>query len=199
MFDPVKYWNDRYAAGGTSGAGSFNKLAEFKAEIVNDFIKKNLINTVLELGCGDGNQLSLLECPLYKGVDISKYAIQLCKERFENDLSKKFCLMSEFDYSKAELVLSLDVLFHVVDDDEFEQYIKLLFSSSKRYVMIYASDKDSNEPYSHFRTKAFSDYIKNTYKQWYLKEFIKNKYPYEEAYPFTTSVSDFFIYEKIDI
>lgn len=30
-----EYWEQRYAGGGTSGAGSYGKLAEFKAEIIN--------------------------------------------------------------------------------------------------------------------------------------------------------------------
>ena len=31
-----KYWEKRYIAGGNSGAGSYGKLAEFKAEVLND-------------------------------------------------------------------------------------------------------------------------------------------------------------------
>jgi hypothetical protein len=34
------YWEQRYRQGGTSGAGSFRRLAEFKAETLNDFVAR---------------------------------------------------------------------------------------------------------------------------------------------------------------
>jgi hypothetical protein len=42
-------WEERYAVGGSSGVGSYGKFAEFKADA-------NKINTIIEFGCGDGNQ-----------------------------------------------------------------------------------------------------------------------------------------------
>src|SRR5215207_6091130 len=53
------YWITRYATGGNSGAGSYNKLAEYKAEVLNDFVKRHNVESVIEYGCGDGNQLKL--------------------------------------------------------------------------------------------------------------------------------------------
>jgi hypothetical protein len=35
------YWKTRYEAGGNSGDGSYNHLAEFKAEILNAFVSEN--------------------------------------------------------------------------------------------------------------------------------------------------------------
>ena len=34
-FDHISYWETRYASGGNSGAGSYNKDAEAKAEYIN--------------------------------------------------------------------------------------------------------------------------------------------------------------------
>jgi hypothetical protein len=34
------YWDKRYKTGGNSGTGSYNNIAEFKAKIVNDLLKK---------------------------------------------------------------------------------------------------------------------------------------------------------------
>ena len=50
-----EYWEQRYSMGGTSGAGSYDKLAEFKVEVINSFMKKYQISSVIEFGCGDGN------------------------------------------------------------------------------------------------------------------------------------------------
>ena len=38
MFNSRKYWNNRYAKGGTSGEGSYNHLAQFKGDVINNFI-----------------------------------------------------------------------------------------------------------------------------------------------------------------
>ncbi len=54
-----KYWTQRYAEGGNSGAGSYGKFARFKAEVINKFVSEREIKSVIEFGCGDGNQLKL--------------------------------------------------------------------------------------------------------------------------------------------
>ena len=59
------FWEQHYAQGGTSGAGSYGKYAEFKADILNRFVQENSVRSVIEFGCGDGNQLSLARYPSY--------------------------------------------------------------------------------------------------------------------------------------
>jgi SAM-dependent methyltransferase len=78
----VDYWIKRYKTGGNSGAGSYNRLAEFKAEVVNSFVKNNNVQTVIEFGCGDGNQLKYLDIPHYLGYDVSPDAVEYCKKVF---------------------------------------------------------------------------------------------------------------------
>jgi len=46
------YWIKRYANGGNSGVGSNSRLQDYKADYINDFIKKNSITTVLDMGDG---------------------------------------------------------------------------------------------------------------------------------------------------
>ncbi|MDR0569556.1 MAG: class I SAM-dependent methyltransferase [Spirochaetaceae bacterium] len=88
------YWERRYAEGGNSGAGSYNRLAAFKAEMLNAFVRDNNIQTVMEFGCGDGNQLSLARYPRYTGFDVSETAVKLCKNRFKGDATKTFYLLN---------------------------------------------------------------------------------------------------------
>src|SRR5438270_10704846 len=57
------YWNRRYVAGGTSGAGSYGRLARFKADVLNAFVAESGIASVIEFGCGDGAQLALSNYP----------------------------------------------------------------------------------------------------------------------------------------
>jgi hypothetical protein len=51
-FSSNSYWEARYGAGGSSGAGSYGRLAAFKAAFVNAFVADNHIRSVLDLGCG---------------------------------------------------------------------------------------------------------------------------------------------------
>ena len=57
------YWEERYARGGNSGAGSYNRLAEFKAEYLNRFVSEHEIKTVIEFGSGDGGPLRQASYP----------------------------------------------------------------------------------------------------------------------------------------
>ena len=84
-FDSKKYWETRYSKGGDSGGGSYGQLAEFKAHIINQFVKKNDIKTIIEWGCGDGNQLTYMNYPDYIGFDVSKTVVFNCFEKFKDD------------------------------------------------------------------------------------------------------------------
>src|ERR1700709_2154006 len=77
-----QYWDARYKTGGNSGAGSYNDLAKFKAEVLNDFVKQHQVRTVMEFGSGDGAQLALAEYPHYIGLDVSPAAIARCEKLY---------------------------------------------------------------------------------------------------------------------
>lgn len=194
------YWENRYARGGNSGAGSYNNLALFKASVLNNFIKKNNINKVIEWGSGDCNQLSLENFKNYIGYDVSQTAINKCKEKFINDKSKTFIYINanfKNNY-KAELSISLDVIYHLLEDNVFNLYMQNLFNSSNKYVCIYSSNIDMKWA-THVRHRKFTDWI-NKYmsNNWKIKEYIPNKYPFDPKNSDLTSFADFYIYEKID-
>lgn len=194
-----KYWDERYLKGGNSGAGSYNKLAEFKADVINDFIVKNGIESVIEWGCGDGNQLSLFQCPTYIGIDVSKTAIEKCKERYKNDTEKIFYEKQAYHQARTfDLSLSLDVIYHLVEDDVFSDYMDNLFHSSKKYVCIYASNTEEqiSTYVPHVRHRRFTDYIQNHFPDWMLYVHIPNAYPYDPGDPSNTSFSEFYIFQK---
>lgn len=194
-----QYWEDRYKEGGNSGAGSYNNLAYFKAEILNQFIISNNIHDVIEFGCGDGNQLSLAKYPKYIGLDVSRKAIQICTKRFNEDQSKSFFIYDTTAFTdnhgvfKVDLALSLDVIYHLIEDSVFEPYMKHLFQSAKRFVIIYSSNFDDSQRF-HERDRKFTDWVERHIKEWELKEVIKNKFPEDPNNPEATSKADFFIY-----
>ena len=84
------YWEKRYKYGGNSGAGSYNLIANYKASFINEFIAKYKIEKLLDYGCGDGNQASLINVSSYLGIDVSNTAIEICKQKFENQINKNF-------------------------------------------------------------------------------------------------------------
>jgi hypothetical protein len=45
-FSSTEYWEQRYQSGGNSGSGSYNHLADFKANFINDFITKYNVHSV---------------------------------------------------------------------------------------------------------------------------------------------------------
>lgn len=140
-----QYWEQRYVSGGDSGVGSYDKFAHFKAEVINAFVSDNEIETVIELGCGDGNQLSLATYPKYIGFDVSQTAIDRCRQLYASDSSKTFKLMKDLDGETADLSLSLDVIYHLVEDEVFESYMLGLFEASDQHVIIYSSNTENDK------------------------------------------------------
>jgi hypothetical protein len=195
----LRYWETRYASGGTSGAGSYGKFSEFKADILNKFVDENNVLSVIEFGCGDGNQLLLARYPRYSGYDVSKNAIELCVRKFSRDQSKSFRLMNDYGGETADLSLSLDVIYHLIEDDVYELYMRRLFSAAKRHVIIYSingsSDLGTNSP--HVKPRKFTDWVEKNATSWSLVCHIPNRYPYKGDHT-RGSFADFYIYDKRD-
>lgn len=189
------YWIERYAAGGDSGAGSYNHLAEFKADVINSLVTQYDIKSVIELGCGDGNQLHYANYPSYLGIDISPAAIAQCAAAFAADSSKKFMLLGDYRGEQAELALSLDVIYHLVEDQVFDQYMQTLYHSASRFIIIYSSNMDAavDSKTPHIRHRHFSRWITDSAPNWLLIAHIPNRYPYNGDHTETT-FSDFYIY-----
>ena len=76
------FWERRYAGGGSSGPGSYGTMAQGKANFLDAFVQSSNVQSIIEFGCGDGNQLSLARYPRYIGLDVSRSAIGLCRSRF---------------------------------------------------------------------------------------------------------------------
>jgi len=202
-FNSEAYWQGHYAEGGNSGPGSYGRLAAFKAEVINAFVKDNAIESVIEFGSGDGNQLSLYEIPRYVGLDVSPRSIALCQERFANDPSKTFYvndperLRANPTAFRADLALSIDVLFHLTEDDVWDRYMNDLFAAGAKFVIIYSSNTDRNRWFQakHVKHRRFTDWVEANAPDWTLQEFIKNKYPLKKNDKIESS-SDFFVFRR---
>ena len=200
MFCSRDYWEDRYSNGGNSGSGSYGRLAEFKAKIINEFCRDYSIKKIVEWGCGDGNNCAMYDVEEYVGYDVSKTAIDICKKRFP-DSGKQFVWYDgEIVKTPIEgrLTLSLDVLYHLIEPQIYDNYMHNLFGSSTKYVGIYSYDGSLKTAQSqHVKYREHSNYVKNHFPQFQPFKTILNEYKRTESTdPDTTSYCDFFFYKR---
>lgn len=197
-FGSAAYWEQRYAAGGNSGHGSYGCLQEFKRHTLNDLIKEHSLSSAVELGCGDGAQLEGVKWEDYTGFDVSHHAVALCAERFRLDRHKRFLPYSDWDSHTADAGVSLDVIYHLVEDAVYREYMRRLFLSARRIVIIYSTDFDHQSPDEHVRHRRFTDYIATHQATWRLLSSISN--PYKPASVDTSytdkSAADFYVFEN---
>jgi hypothetical protein len=193
-----QYWEDRYSLGGNSGAGSYGRLAQFKAETINSFIEEHGIKTVIELGSGDGAQLALARYPAYVGIDIAATAIEACRVKFAHDPTKRFVMASDREAKqiRAELAMSLDVIYHLVEDNVFHEYMNRLISAADRFVCIYSSNIDRLSPDKHVRHRIFTDWLAKNAPTWKLILRRDNPFPEDPSNPDHTSWADFYFFQN---
>lgn len=198
-FDSTAYWENRYATGGNSGAGSYGLIADFKANSLNNFIRENGIESAIEYGSGDGNQLSLLKINEYLGLDVSTTTIENLRKKFATDSSKSFVAYNgdsfEVDVTfKRDIALSMDVILHLTEDSRYEKYMSNLVKSSHRYLGIFttATEKQPEKMARHNRFRDHRFWLNENAPSW--KEIRVDFTPAELGYPETTG---FYYYEKI--
>jgi SAM-dependent methyltransferase len=195
-FSSAAYWEGRYRAGGHSGAGSYGRLAAFKAAFVNGYVALNDITRVIEFGCGDGNQLGLLSIPHYTGVDVSTTVLDRCRSRFTGP-EYAFVESGDLDDVRAaELGLSMDVVFHLTEDTVYEAYMRDLFAFSTDFVILYASDRDAATADRHVRHRHVSAHVARAFPDWTLLARVPNRYEYDPRRPTDTSFSDFMVFGR---
>jgi len=197
-FSSADYWEARYREGRNSGAGSYNRLAAFKAETLNRFVQEHGVLSVIEFGSGDGSQLRLADYPRYLGVDISTTAVDVTKRLYAKDGSKAFVHTADLrPEHRADLALSLDVIYHLVEDRVFEDYIARLFDSADRFVIVYSSNEERLSDSVHVRHRRFTDWIEENRPDFKQIGFVPNPYPETIRDIDNTSFADFYLFARI--
>ena len=191
----TSYWERRYRLGMTSGAGSHGRAADFKADFLNGFVREQDVRSVIEIGCGDGQQLALAEYPSYIGMDVSRTAVELCKRRFSNDPTKSFFWIDALqtaslgDSFVADLTISLDVIYHLLEDAVYDNHLANLFNASRRFVIVYSSDCEASTRFQHVRHRRFTGDVARRFPQFRLARTVKN--PHRDD-----SFADFHMFER---
>lgn len=196
-FSSAAYWEQRYRQGGHSGAGSHGRLAQYKADFLNPFIEANGLGSAIEFGCGDGNQLALLDIADYIGIDVAPAAIARCQSRFAGHPGRSFRHSDDLaGLDAADLTLSLDVIYHLVEDEVFVRYLDDLFAHALRFVVIYASNGEAAWPSRHVRHRHFTAHVARSFPEWQLAAVVPNPFPFDPANPEETSFAAFHIYRQ---
>lgn len=171
-FSSSDYWEARYASGGDSGDGSRGAKAASKAAYLNWFVKDNDVKTVLEFGCGDGQQLALANYPDYIGLDVSETAVRKCRTLFALDAHKRFYLLPTMWPLTAELVLSVDVIYHLVENSVYRKHMDDVFGSATKYVVLYTSDSHVIDPNlytaDHVLHRPVCDHVTRRFPDWLM-------------------------------
>lgn len=193
--DSARFWEENYAQGLTSGNGSYGALAEGKSRFLNELVGQRGIGSVIEFGCGDGNQLSLADYPSYIGLDVSRAAIGLCQRRFAGDATKSFflydgaCFTDRSGIFLADLALSMDVVYHLTEDAVFESHLRHLFCAGRRLVVVYSTNAEIGGTAPHVRHRHFTPWVQRAFPQWRLARVSRG--PNTER-----AGADFFVYER---
>jgi len=186
-----EYWDKRYRKGGSSGDGSRGLLAKFKTDVVNNIIEEYNVTSMIDWGFGDGEQLKTFTDINYLGFEVSETAVKRAQLKYPE---KFFALKKDYKGQKTNLTISLDVIYHLIEDQEYYDYMDKLFFSSTDLVLIYSSNYEEPRK-NHQRRRKFTAYVQEHYPEFKLIKTILNPYPYD---PNTGkgSLSNFYLYKK---
>lgn len=147
------YWNGRYASNGTSGEGSYGDKLNNKLEVIKQ-LEEPL--TIFEVGCGDfnfgKNIKQLFPKSKYRGVDISEVVVKRNTSLYGSK-SISFSVSTGV-YDKAELVMCVDVLFHIIRDEDYNNVLNGLKSAWVKHLVITACE-DKRESAEHMNIRPF--------------------------------------------
>jgi hypothetical protein len=72
--------------------------------------------------------------------------------------------------------------------------MRRLFSHSRRYVAIYASDYDALTHATHVRHRRFTAWVDKNARHWQLERVVPNRFPFDPKEPDETSPSYFYFF-----
>lgn len=194
MTASAAYWQARYRAGGNSGAGSAGRLLAWKAAVINGFVTINGVADLLDLGCGDGALAALLDVPRYRGTDVAADALARTAAARDGMGATRLIPWDVMAGEKpADLAISFDVIFHLVEDRAYGLYMRRLLAAARRFVLVYSSNVDSAWPDAHVRHRRFTDTIPAIDGTWRLAAHVPNPFAYDPGRPATTSFSDLYL------
>jgi hypothetical protein len=90
----------------------------------------------------------------------------------------------------ADLALSLDVVYHLVENSVFETYMTNLFSAGRLYVIVYSTNADTGRTAPHVKHRRFTSWIAGNCPEWRLAQLTRGPNP-------GSGRADFFVFERV--
>ena len=82
-----------------------------------------------------------------------------------------------FINEKTDLLLSLDVIYHLIEDEVYDRYINNIVNHGSPNIIIYSANYESSDKFAtHVRPRKFTE-NKTLSEKYNLVTIIKNKYP----------------------
>ena len=123
--------------GHKSGSGSDPKNASPWIDLVNQYLERDDLHTLLDVGCGDGRLMAhyRLEGKQYLGVDVSS---EVMKDNVERDgVTFKVDDVMSMEIQETDLIIIKDVLQHL-PIPYIQQIVPKLMSKAK--VVLFCND-----------------------------------------------------------
>jgi SAM-dependent methyltransferase len=144
--DPRSYWEDRlarhYTAGGVGYLGlgeAYNKwMYHVRRHVFLDEVRRRIPERssieVLDIGSGTGFYMGLwheLGVTRLTGSDLTDVAVENLRRKYPMDRFIQFDVGETFPFASGEfgVISMMDVLFHIIDDERFEQAIANVFQA----------------------------------------------------------------------
>lgn len=199
-FNMVDYWEARHRARLGTPAARIGPIGSMKIRVVNRLYEQFGVATHMDFGCDDGRLLEHIHAERFVGVDISGTLLRNLKNKFPDESRWKFIHVKELDAAyPCDLVTSLDVVHHLVEDQIFAAYMKRLFKFATKVVCIYSSDHEFSGGARHVRYRDFAAYIAQHFPGWQLTETIENPNVSKEEQKLGIPPSRFFIYTPVSL
>jgi 2-polyprenyl-3-methyl-5-hydroxy-6-metoxy-1,4-benzoquinol methylase len=157
--EAIRYWDERHRSAGELRSGGHIGLSEAANEVFYRIRLGKLLELignlnapaepmfVLDAGCGKGRfARELSSCGFcVDGIDTSEAAIAASREaggaRFEVASLARWTSSTLYD-----VVMSIDVLFHILDDDEWVASLRNLASLARLGGQLIVTDENRDEP-----------------------------------------------------
>lgn len=117
------FFDANYRGGGTSGEGSTIDVTISYRHMLEDFIRLNNVQTVLDVGCGDwrfSRRIPWADYGVtYLGVDVSPFIVEQNTNDYGNDRCQFRLVRTPsdiLDFGRFDLIISKDALQHMPND-----------------------------------------------------------------------------------
>ena len=88
------------------------------------------------------------------------------------------------------------MIYHLVEDEVFEPYMRQLFAAARRFVVIYSSNEDKTWSSPHVRHRRFQTWIEQNQPGFTFVEHVPNRHPFDHEDQDSTSFADFWVFKR---